>query len=355
MYLVAMTQKKEKNLEAENLISSLIDELQEAAPLAPDDIFNLEYDEKVDDEISLPQNMQLNSVEFKDFNQSQSQAVVNPLFPTAGESVDESVSDDRTLALPSDESPLLEFPISETRSQLQQPLIPENEKTVAVGPKMVVSPKTSREPDHFVNVNAHVSQDASLVQAENLKIAQQRILEMEREVEKLRGENEELSSAALIVKNKMEDYQGQIRKMENEKQEILESSKNELMILKGNLQYKEIEYSRIKNKNEELEIRIKADLKKIRVRERELENRLELLRAEKSALLKSKDEQILELKRKNDYLQGELDNFREKILELNKTIDLNSDQFKRTVRALRIALSNLEAKEDNVVPIKKAE
>jgi hypothetical protein len=43
------------------------------------------------------------------------------------------------------------------------------------------------------------------------------------------------------------------------------------------------------------------------------------------------------------------------VLELNKTIDVNQEQFKRTVRALRLALSNLEVKEESIVPLKKAE
>jgi predicted nucleic acid-binding Zn-ribbon protein len=128
-----------------------------------------------------------------------------------------------------------------------------------------------------------------------------------------------------------------------------------LIIVKGTLQYKETEVGRARQKIEELEARLKSDFKKIRVRERELENRLELVKAEKTALLRAKDENILELKRKIDHLQSELDNYRGKVLELNKTIDANQEQFKRTVRALRLALSNLEVKEENVVPLKKAD
>ena len=103
------------------------------------------------------------------------------------------------------------------------------------------------------------------------------------------------------------------------------------------------------------ETRLKNDFKKIRVKERELENRLELARAEKAALLRSKDEYILDLKRKIDQLQSELDNYRSKVLELNKNLDSNQEQFKRTVRALRLALTNLEHKEGEPFPLKKAE
>lgn len=205
------------------------------------------------------------------------------------------------------------------------------------------------------SANVFTSVDASLAQAENLKIAQQRILELEKEAEFLRAENEELASAGEIIRSRTEDLAVRINAMEKEKAEIAESAHSEMLILKGNLQYKENEGAKARLKVEELEARLKSDFKKIRVRERELENRLELLRAEKAALVRSKDEYILEQKRKVDQLTQELDNYRKKCLELNKALDANQDQFKRTERALRLALTNLESKEENLVPLKKAD
>lgn len=203
--------------------------------------------------------------------------------------------------------------------------------------------------------NVMTSVDASLAQAENLKIAQQRILELEKEVEQLRAENEELASAGEIIRDRADELSARVSKVEKEKIEIQESAKSEILILKGNLQYKESEVAKARVKIDELDTRLKSDFKKIRVRERELENRLELLRAEKSALVRSKDEYILEQKRKIDQLSQELDNYREKCQELNKALEANQDQFRRTERALRLALTNLEAKEENLVPLKKAE
>jgi len=201
----------------------------------------------------------------------------------------------------------------------------------------------------------YASADATLAQAESLKLAQQRILELEKECEKYRQENEELASAGEIIRNRSEELNARILALEKEKQEAVDSLNNDLMIVKSTLQYKESEMAKARFKIEELQARLKSDFKKIRVRERELENRLELVKAEKSALLRAKDENILELKRKIDHIQGELDNYREKVLELNKTLELNQEQFKRTVRALRLALSNLEVKEENIVPLKKAD
>lgn len=208
---------------------------------------------------------------------------------------------------------------------------------------------------HKITGNVLTSMDASLAQAENLRLAQQRILDLENEVEHLRIENEELASAGEVVTSRLDELTQRIAKMEKEKAEMRESAQSEMLILKGILQHKDTENSKARMKIEELEARLKSDFKKIRVRERELENRLEMLRAEKTALVRSKDEYILEQKRKIDQLSHELDNYRTKCLELNKTIEANQDQVKRTERALRLALTNLEAKEENLVPLKKAE
>lgn len=199
------------------------------------------------------------------------------------------------------------------------------------------------------------SVDASLAQAENLKIAQRRILDLEREIENLRTENEELSSAGEVIRIRTDELEAKVLHLEKEKHEDKESSHSEVLLLKGSLQHRETELAKSKIKIEELESRLKSDFKKIRVRERELENRLELLRAEKAALTRSKDEYILEQKRKIDQLSQELDNYRKKCLELNKALVANQDQFKRTERALRLALTNLEVSDDGVVPLKKAE
>lgn len=190
--------------------------------------------------------------------------------------------------------------------------------------------------------HVYVAADASLAQAETLKLAQARIHELESEVDTLRRDNDDLASAGEIVSKKLEDLQGKALKAEKEKKEISSQLKNEILIIKGHLQYKETELSKAKTQIEDLDLRIKTDFKKIRVRERELENRLELVRAEKHALMRSKDEKILDLQRKVDQFKSELDVYRSKVQDLNKSMEDQQEQMRKTVRALRVALSNLE-------------
>lgn len=197
--------------------------------------------------------------------------------------------------------------------------------------------------------------DSNLAHADNLKIAQEKILELEKENEKLRMQNEELISASEIVRERADILTSQVHEFKNDRDSLESSFKNEMNLLKSQLNRKENELQKSLMKVDELDSRLKFDMKKIRIRERELENRLELVRAEKNALVKSKDEQILDLRRKLDQLQLEVDSYRQKCVELNKIIDINQESFKRTTRALRLAMANLELQEENKTPLKKAE
>lgn len=273
-----------------------------------------------------------------------------------------ATSEDKTVSIQKDPYSATSATATRAAADAEKTLAVSGFANAKVGARRTVDPEAKVSIGQLRGASAsssrssvYTSVDASLAQSDNLKLAQQRLLELERELDKMRSENEELASAGDIIRVRADEYAIKITALEKEKREIEESHQSEILILKGNLQYKESEVAKSRLKVEELEMRLKSDFKKIRVRERELENRLELIRAEKAALIRAKDETILDLKRKIDQLQSELDNYRSKVLELNKTIDINQEQFKRTVRALRLALSNLEVKDENVVPLKKAE
>lgn len=242
----------------------------------------------------------------------------------------------------------------------------DGEKTVAVagfsqrasedyGDKVKVSVGQMRGNAFSSGYAAWGSADSNLAQAENLRIAQDKILDLERENERLRSQNEELIAASEIVKERADLLTSQLHEFKGDRDSLENSFKDEMVILKSQITRKDAEIVKAQMKIEELESRMKFDLKKIRVRERELENRLELIRAEKNALVKTKDEQILDVRRKLDQVQLEVESYRQKCVELNKVIDTNQESFKRTTRALRLAMANLELQEENKPPLKKVD
>jgi hypothetical protein len=242
----------------------------------------------------------------------------------------------------------------------------DSDKTVAVAGYQVrsesdygnlerISVGQNRMSSGYQAWNNGGSAESNLGQAENLRIAQEKIIELEQENEKLRLQNEELMAASEIIKERSDLLSSQLSEYKNDRDGLEDSFKSEIVLLKNHLARKDAELQRSQFKVDELDSRLKFDMKKIRVRERELENRLELIRAEKNAVVKNKDEQILDLRRKMDVLQMEVESYRQKCVELNKSIESSQESFKRTTRALRLAMANLELQEENKVPLKKVD
>ena len=195
--------------------------------------------------------------------------------------------------------------------------------------------------------------EAALAQSENLRVAQQKILDLEKEIERLRLENEQLAAAGETLRKKSDEHLARLEKASTQNEVSREQFAEEKKLLTGFLEGKVKETDELKMKIEELEMRLSTNIQKIRVRERELENRLELVKMEGSALVRSKDELILDLKRQVDQLSLELENYRTKGQDLNKQLGDKQDMLRRTVKALRIALSMLEGESEFVK--KKAE
>jgi chromosome segregation ATPase len=197
--------------------------------------------------------------------------------------------------------------------------------------------------------------EENISKSEYLRMAQDKILELEDEIERLRVENEQLSASNQAMKVESEELVTKLVGVEKRSRDLQESYNDEKNLLKASLTAKDKEILNLKLKVEELESRLLGDLKKIRVRERELENRLELAKMEGSAVIRSKDEVILDLKRQVDQVAQEVENFKLKSQNLNQQIEANEDRVRRAVKALRLALSMLDGEEGAVVPLKKAE
>lgn len=190
------------------------------------------------------------------------------------------------------------------------------------------------------------STEAALAQSESLRIAQNRLLEFEQEIERLRLQNEELAAAGETLRRRADELLAQNQKRESDYQHAVSAFELEKNILNESRDAIERELEVQRRKSEELELRISTNIQKIRVRERELENRLELVKMEGAAIVRSKDEMILELKRNIDQLNMELNNYRGKNQELNRLSNDKQEMLRRTVKALRLALSMLEGEEE---------
>lgn len=194
--------------------------------------------------------------------------------------------------------------------------------------------------------------EAALATSENLRIAQSRILDLEQELVRLRTDNEQLAAAGETLRRRADELFSQHANLQERLTRTNETKEHELEILRGAQQLKDKEVGALRLKIEEMETRLSTNIQKIRVRERELENRLELVKMESSALVRNKDEIILDLKRQLDQSNLELENYRSKGHELNRQINDKQEMLRRTVKALRIALSMLEGEDDTGKKVK---
>lgn len=209
-------------------------------------------------------------------------------------------------------------------------------------------------------INPKLENDNQLIQvklqeAESLKVAQKKIEELESAIIKLRIENERLAAAGELFQKKAEDSIAARVELEKKMRSNEDRHAEERRIINERLEQREIKLRELTSVVEDYEGRISGDIRKSRSRERELEHRLELARLERLSLVGSKDEIILDLKRQVDQLNLEIASYRKKSAEMTSVIDENQEQFRRTVRALRLALTNLEVNEQIGGRIKKAE
>lgn len=205
-------------------------------------------------------------------------------------------------------------------------------------------------PAAFRTSGSPSTTEAALAQSESLRIAQNRILELENEVERLRQQNEEFGAAGETLRRRADELITENQRLDADfrhAESVFEQERGILSSAKEALQ-RDVEAGR--RRVEELELRISTNIQKIRVRERELENRLELVKMEGAALIRTKDEMILDAKRTIDQLNMELNNYRGKNQELNRHANDKQDMLRRTVKALRLALSMLEGEDDQPRP-----
>jgi hypothetical protein len=186
------------------------------------------------------------------------------------------------------------------------------------------------------------SVEGLLKQSEHLRLAQEKINELENEIEDLRRENDEIMSVADTFKALSEEYYEQMEKLKEGLIDSRETAQQENRILKDSLQEKDKQLNELKQTNADLKAKVEANFKQIRKRERDLEYRLELIKAEEATLLKTKDKTILDLRRRIDKLDQEMEAYREKNKEHFDKLQQQQQTVRGVVRALRIALTRLE-------------
>jgi hypothetical protein len=149
------------------------------------------------------------------------------------------------------------------------------------------------------------------------------------ELERLRATNKQLSEE---LRRADERLAGELAMLKNEYEDRLRRS--------GNVDAAAQEFYR---QRDEWKERVREELKRIKLKERELENRHELLKRDMQALLDSKDRHVLELKKKNDALELEMETLEERLRKANLVLGNIEAKKRRLLETMRLSMALLEA------------
>ncbi len=198
------------------------------------------------------------------------------------------------------------------------------------------------------HAGARSQTELNLDHSMNLKRAQEKILDLESMIEDLRRENEKLHAASQTFKKHGDELQVRVSDLQLELSSLKDQAQDEKKLLMSAIDQKERSLDGERLEKEQLQSRLNSNLKKIRVRERELENRLEIVRLENFSLQRSKDEHILGLKRQIDEIDTELESYRDKAKYISLELQKKKQMLRKTVKALRLALTLLESDEKDL-------
>ncbi|MBS1959676.1 MAG: hypothetical protein JST80_09415 [Bdellovibrionales bacterium] len=175
-----------------------------------------------------------------------------------------------------------------------------------------------------------------------IRSGQERIqqLELQLKVEKARAIELQhtVQKQEQTLKNFNNDKQVEVevlyRQVEDLNQQLQERS-NKAHTIEAKLKITTDEVNKVKE-------RVRVDIRRIRVREKELESQLEVLKKDSTALLQARDEKILELKRKLDLLEFNMELIQEQYNKERQQSEDLRNRLKDAAKAMRQANGLLE-------------
>lgn len=196
--------------------------------------------------------------------------------------------------------------------------------------------------ENYASVNSRYSADDLLdikITLSELKDDRKNLLD---EITNLEHDKDKLLRDNLNLKADLDELKIELSIMKKRHVAELEDYKHQNSIL---LEKREVLEAKNKNYQREIErlgSKIRIDFSKIKQREKELEGQLELVSIDADSKVKSRDLKILELKRKIDALEFNMENISIKEKQSVQDKSVLEDKLNRVVGTLRNSLSLLE-------------
>lgn len=187
------------------------------------------------------------------------------------------------------------------------------------------------------------------IKEEQLEISDEERRELSSENERLQKEAHSLQLRLRELEHLEAEMAKKVSQMEEDRRNADFHHRQEKEAMERNeraqgdrLKQLEAELTDSSEKYENLRVRVRKDIRKIRENERDLEARLELLRKDSETLLRTRDERVLEMQRKIDALEFDLDQVQDSKVQAQMEAERYLAKLARVARALHVATGLIE-------------
>ncbi len=266
---------------------------------------------------------------------------IAPAFPKDGEPLDE----------PSNPHFSHELTSSIPNINISIPDSEEGPRNEALGELKPEVENISSLPD-----NANLSQNQSEVLRKYIALKESEVRDLQDQhrqyetfLKKVSTQLETQSNRNREILSEMETLRRREESARHELRDIKAKHDEELIRMKNDFEERarlsggyEEQVEELHRKREEWKEKVKEDLKRIKLKERELENKYELLKRDMQALLESKDKHVLELKKKTDALELEMESLEDRLRHGNSVLGSIDSKKKRLIETMKLAITLLE-------------
>ncbi len=173
--------------------------------------------------------------------------------------------------------------------------------------------------------------------ASQLKLAKSQIQQLEEQLRLERARSIELSHSVEGYRRELGEKGSERSTLEDRHQAELAELRFQLKVKADRVRLLELQVKENTEETERLQERVRVDIRRVRVREKELENRLEVLRKDSEALLAARETKLVELKRKIDLLEFNMDLLQTQNAKEKEVSRKLREQLGRVAQAVRIA------------------
>lgn len=229
--------------------------------------------------------------------------------------------------------------LQQKTSDLQKTAIQSEDQEIS---RIVEAKKIQMMSKHISGAKKFSNLQVNLFNSEKLKLAQDKVLNLEKDLLSLKKQNKDLAAASSLIAKKHKITLENFSNLKYDVNSNKDNFQNEKDVLLNTLKDAKTKINKLKSNIKELESQLSNDLDGVRSKEMALEGRIDILKMESSILQKEKDNNILDLKKDNKKIKEDLNILNKKNQELLKTNQEFKKKSHRAVSVLRATICNLE-------------